>query len=421
MTHLGDLLRWFSGGPDGYMSLTHCMKGDTFWIMLTVILDLSVALGYLLIARHWWENEKLLPASHAKQALVTMKRIFLICGTCGYLFIPIKMFWPAWRLYDIFMVGLVFFTWRYALNARQLRVVYHELGRTKQLAFELEESRAESKRKSFFLNAISHDLRTPLNGLMLQADLADMSASTQDLESLRESLQEIKACARTTADLLGSFLELGRLDWSDHSSRVTRFSLIELMNPVLGVSRPLAERKGLEVRLEAPSGVHFLTDRVKLERILQNLVGNGIKFTEKGRVEVIISTSGRDAVIEIVDTGVGIPADQKTTIFDEFYQVNNSERDSSKGFGLGLSIAPTPGPSARRRSRRRERGRPGQPVHRDPPGDRRRPPSGQLEPSPPERSDLGGPGLRVNRPTVSVRLSRAVRDGLAWVIRGPGC
>ena len=91
-----------------------------------------------------------------------MKRIFLFCGTCGYLFIPIKMFWPAWRLYDFFMVALVYLHLAYALNARQLRVVYHELGRTKQLAFELEESRAESQRKSFFLNAISHDLRTPL-------------------------------------------------------------------------------------------------------------------------------------------------------------------------------------------------------------------------------------------------------------------
>ncbi len=192
-----------------------------------------MALGYILIARHWWENEKLLPASHAKLALGNMKRIFIFCGTCGYLFIPIKMFWPAWRLYDIFMIALVFFTWRYALNARQLRVVYHELGRTKQLAFELEESRAESRRKSFFLNAISHDLRTPLNGLMLQADLAELSVSTQDHESLRESLREIKACARTTADLLSSFLELGKLDWSDDPSRESRFLLADLVQHIL--------------------------------------------------------------------------------------------------------------------------------------------------------------------------------------------
>jgi signal transduction histidine kinase len=339
MNPLGDLYRWLAGGPDGYMNLVHCMNDDTFWISLTVLLDLAVAFGYVLIAHHWWQNEKALPKCQAKVALGQMKRIFLFCGTCGYLFIPIKMFWPAWRLYDFVMIGLVFFTWRYALNARQLRVVYHELGRSKQLAYELEESKAESKRKSFFLNAISHDLRTPLNGLMLQAELAEMSASGGDVESLRDSLREIKACARTTADLLASFLELGRLDWSDDSSREIRFDLAELIAQLASAARPLADMKDVEIRAEPPSGIYLVTDRLKLERILQNLLGNGVKFTERGRVEVIVKPSGRDLTIEVSDTGVGIPEAQLETIFDEFYQVNNSERDRGKGFGLGLSIA----------------------------------------------------------------------------------
>jgi signal transduction histidine kinase len=339
MNLLDDLFHWLAGGRDGYMSLVHCMNGDTFWITLTVLLDVAVALGYALIAHHWWRNEQSLPKCQAKVALGQMKRIFIFCGTCGYLFIPIKMIWPAWRLYDFFMIALVFFTWRYALNARQLRVVYHELGRSKQLAYELEESKAESKRKSFFLNAVSHDLRTPLNGLMLQAELADLNIEMGDIESLRESLREIKASARTTADLLGSFLELGRLDWSDDSSRESHFPMAELLGQVANAARPLAERKGVEIRVEVPSGLHFVTDRVKLERILQNLLGNGVKFTERGRVEVIVSTTGRDATIEVVDTGVGIPPAQQASIFEEFYQLNNSERDSSKGFGLGLAIA----------------------------------------------------------------------------------
>src|SRR5262249_37817941 len=156
----------------------------------------------------------------------------------------------------------------------------------------------------------SHDLRTPLNGLMLQADLAEMSASTQDAESLRESLREIKASARTTADLLGSFLELARLDWSDDSNRESRFSVAESIAQVVDSARPLAEGKGLVIGWDCPPGLHFRSDRVKLERILQNLVSNGVKFTERGRVEVIVRTSGRDAVIHVVDTGVGIPQAQ---------------------------------------------------------------------------------------------------------------
>jgi signal transduction histidine kinase len=339
MSVFGDLIRWFSGGTDGYMSLIHCMKGDTFWITLTVILDLAVALGYVLIARHWWENEKLLPASQAKLALGSMKRIFLFCGMCGYLFIPIKMFWPAWRLYDLFMIALVFFTWRYALNARQLRVVYHELGRNKQLAYELEESRVQSRRKSFFLNAISHDLRTPLNGLMLQADLAELSVSSDDIESLRESLREIKACARTTADLLGSFLELGRIDWSDDPCRESRFLLSELIDQVVDRGRSVAQTKQLELKIKTHPDLYLRTDRLKLERILQNLVGNGIKFTEKGSITVAVDATGRDAILHVIDTGPGIPAEQLETIFEEFYQAYNCERDSTKGFGLGLAIS----------------------------------------------------------------------------------
>ena len=336
---LGDVLRWFSGGSNPYMSLVHCMRGDTFWISLTVTLDLAVAAGYLLIARHWGHNEKALPASPAKLALGNMKQIFLFCGTCGYLFIPIKLYWPAWRLYDGFMVALVFFTWRYALNARQLRVVYHELSRTGQLAFELEELRAESKRKTFFLNAVSHDLRTPLNGLMLQAELAELSVKTDDVETLRESLREIKACARTTADLLGSFLELGRLDWSDDSNRESSFPIADLIAQVVNSARPSAEAKKIDLRIDCPEHLLFRTDRVKLERILQNLVVNGVKFTEQGRVEVVVKSTGRDAVLLVNDTGVGISEKQRETIFEEFYQVNNCERDSTKGFGLGLSIA----------------------------------------------------------------------------------
>ncbi len=339
MNLFGDLLRWFSGGPDGYMSLHHCLKGDTFWIALTVILDVAVALGYVMIARHWWVNEKSLPESQAKRALGDMKRIFLFCGTCGYLFIPIKMFWPAWRLYDISLIVLVYVTWQYAFNARHLRVVYHELGRTKQLALELEESRAESRRKSFFLNAVSHDMRTPLNGLMLQAELAELSLSADDPESMTEALREIKACARTTANLLGSFLELGRLDWSEEPAHPSRFPLIELVSEVNGAARVTAEPKGLALRCDVPAGLQLRTDRLKLERILQNLVGNAVKFSEKGFVEISARDTGGDVEITVTDTGVGIPADLQATIFDEFFQVANSERDSSKGFGLGLSIA----------------------------------------------------------------------------------
>src|SRR5437764_937790 len=202
---------WFTN--DGkYNTLFHCMSGDVLWVAITVALDLAVASGYIVIARHWWQNSRGLPDSPAKRALGTIRNIFVFCGICGYLFIPVKMFWPAWRLYDIVMAFLVYFTWKYALKAKDLKVVYNALDRSERLAAELAETRQEAKRKSFFLNAVSHDLRTPLNGLVLQTEVATMAAADLDRELLQSSLAEIKASAKAAAELLNTFLELGRLD-----------------------------------------------------------------------------------------------------------------------------------------------------------------------------------------------------------------
>jgi signal transduction histidine kinase len=336
-----DFLSWFAGGRDGYMTLAHCMNHDTFWIALTVVLDLAVALGYVLIALHWWHNERRLEESPAKGALRSMKNIFLLCGICGYVFIPVKMVWPAWRLYDGFVAILVYFTWRYAFQARNLGVVYSELGRAHQLAVDLEETREESRRKSFFLNAVSHDLKTPLNGLMLQAELAELSLAgdNPDHESIRDAMIEIRSCARTTADLLNSFMEIGRLDWSESPTVPVPLELVELLRSVVARHRTPAEQKGLVLLCQAPSRMIVASDRMKLERILSNLVDNAVKFTKTGSVELVVETRSTDVAIHVSDTGEGIAVEDQSAIFSDFFQVHNQERDSRKGFGLGLAIA----------------------------------------------------------------------------------
>src|SRR6266566_598994 len=127
MDWLHSLSAWFTGGSHQYMPLFHCMGHDTFWVALTVTLDVLVAAGYAVITMHWWRNQRTLPPSPARSALGNMRNIFAFCGICGYLFIPIKMVWPAWRLYDFFMLFLAYTTWRYAWNARDLKVIYNEL------------------------------------------------------------------------------------------------------------------------------------------------------------------------------------------------------------------------------------------------------------------------------------------------------
>ena len=336
---IGRVFEWFSGGHPGYMPLLHCMNHDRLWVAITLLLDFSVAGGYILIAKHWWVNERDLAEGAPKQALRNLKNIFVFCGICGYLFIPIKMVWPAWRLYDMFLAVLSYYTWRFAWNAGDLKVVYKELGRSAQLAEDLEASRAESRGKSYFLNAVSHDLRTPLNGLVLHTELVEMSLQSDDRESLRESLAEIKAGALVTANLLDHFLELGRIDWSQDEVKIQQFAASEAISALHALFQVDADRRGLALNLVASTDLAIRTDRSKLDRILMNLVANGLKFTTSGGVTVVAQAQGADLSVIVEDTGQGIPPEHQARIFDEFYQVENEERDRRKGFGLGLAIA----------------------------------------------------------------------------------
>ena len=334
-------LDWFTGGSaHPYMRLADCMAGDWTWIAITVGLDLAVATGYALIALHWWKNSRLVPSdSPPKRALDRIRNIFIFCGLCGYIFIPIKMVWPAWRLYDLFMLVLAYYTWRYALEARGLKVLYSEFSRSEKLASDLKASQEQSQRKSAFLNAIGHDLRTPLNGMTLHADLAVISAETGDAETLKNSLSEIKASAAATSELLNRFLELGRIDWSSEPNRVEDAPLSRVLAGVAATHEPAIRAKGLTWSVTGGSDLLLRTDRLKLERILNNLISNAVKFTDRGGVSITVEAKASDLRIDVADSGVGMAADQRQCLFDEFFQLRNHERDRAKGFGLGLAIS----------------------------------------------------------------------------------
>jgi len=331
-------LDWFTGNG-AYMRLDHCMAHDWPWITLTVALDLGVAAGYALIAVHWWKNQKRVPDSPAKKALGNLRNIFLFCGLCGYLFIPIKMQWPAWRLYDMFMIVLVYFTWRYAWSAKDLKVVFSELNRSKQLEHELDVSRAETKRKSFFLNAISHDLRTPLNGMLLQTSLAEISVENGDRESLKQALSQIRDSALAASEMLNSFLDLGRADHSDRATTKARVVLGDVLKTVIDAQHDQAKARGLSLLAADCNALEIQTDRFKLERILNNLVQNAVKFTSSGSITIAAEANGHDLSIHVSDNGVGIAPEHREMLFQEFFQAHNVERDRTKGFGLGLAIA----------------------------------------------------------------------------------
>jgi signal transduction histidine kinase len=268
-----------------------------------------------------------------------LRRVFVVCGLSASLLVPLRMVWPDWRLYDLVIAWVAAVVWKFALRSGALREVYNELDRAERAARNLQATRDEAEQASNFLRAVAHDLKTPLNGLMLQADLAELSLHADDQETIRLALAEIKEGARRTDDLLESFLELARLDRPDEVLRIESFRVDLLLRDVVERFQPGAAAKGLGLGFDALPAVTLLTDRAKVERVVAKLLENAVKFCHEGAVRLALDLHQTALTIHVTDTGVGIAAEHQNRIFDEFVQVGNIERDSQKGHGLGLAIA----------------------------------------------------------------------------------
>jgi signal transduction histidine kinase len=226
-------------------------------------------------------------------------------------------------------------------------VAFADITVQKSLQRELEIRRREAEetsvRKTRFLAAVSHDIRTPVNAINLMAELirryaADPAVAPQ----IPELAQKLQANARSLVELVSDVLDVARFDSGKVELVESEFALGELLAEECRQLQPLARDKGLELTLEPlERPVWLRTDRVKLARVVSNLVGNAIKFTDSGSVRVSVALAPeveRRVLIRVRDTGLGIATEHMTRIFDEFAQVHNPERDRTKGTGLGLAI-----------------------------------------------------------------------------------
>lgn len=211
-----------------------------------------------------------------------------------------------------------------------------------QLLRAAETSEQASRNKTRFLSAVSHDLRTPVNALSLQAAwLRHLVQRDSEPDSeLALLAEEIRLASSNLIELVHDLLELSMFDSGVHEYHITDFSLDGWLNSTLTPLRLTASDKGLDFSWRVDrAGRTIRGDRIKLGRVLVNLAGNAVKFTEKGGVEVVagVDSAGR-LVLTVTDTGPGIPEDQRPRVFDEFAQLRNPERDRTKGTGLGLAI-----------------------------------------------------------------------------------
>lgn len=197
--------------------------------------------------------------------------------------------------------------------------------------------------KSDFLATMSHELRTPLNSIL---GFSDVLAAAENLDERQQRyLRNIQNSGRDLLALINDILDLAKIDAGRMELHVSEFSLYDLIERLVSMMRPIAEKKNIDLISASDPGIPLLRqDSGKLQQILYNLLSNAVKFTpEGGRVRVAAQRID-DGMLELVveDTGVGIALEDQETIFEKFRQ-GNTRRNSAltrefAGTGLGLSI-----------------------------------------------------------------------------------
>ena len=200
----------------------------------------------------------------------------------------------------------------------------------------LEEARKASESKSRFLAAASHDLRQPLHALTMFLGTLSFHVSTDDAKRL---LRRIKETTVVLEEQFNSLLDLSKFDVGAVQAEIAP---LQTKTSLLIASMPDAcgaEARAKQVTLVASTNeVLAKSDAILIARVIRNLVSNAVKYTASGSITVSAEIVDADVVIDVVDTGPGIPHDQQTRIFEEYVQLANPARQRRHGVGLGLAI-----------------------------------------------------------------------------------
>ena len=231
---------------------------------------------------------------------------------------------------------------------RELEVQKQELtaqaGELTQQNTELEMQKRQldeaNRLKSSFLSNMSHELRTPLNSVIALSGVLTRRLAGVIPEEEHGYLDVIGRNGKHLLALINDILDLSRIEAGREEVAPARFGLRALVADVVAMVEPQSREKGLALVNGVPEGLpEIVSDADKCRHIFQNLIGNAIKFTDSGSVEVTARQEGGEICVAVRDTGIGIPEDQLAHIFEEFRQADNSASRKYGGTGLGLTIA----------------------------------------------------------------------------------
>ncbi len=212
--------------------------------------------------------------------------------------------------------------------------------KAEELAIQKEKAEDSTRLKSQFLASMSHELRTPMNSILglteLILDKAQMSGKN------RERLEVVLKSGKRLMSLINDILDLSKIEAGKMEIREEDLLLEEIIEEVSNTATPLALEKGLSFNVKRNCNTRFIinTDRGRVTQVLINLIGNAIKFTQKGKIELSVSFNQEKMLLfSISDTGIGISDEDKKIIFEEFRQIDGTTTRKYSGTGLGLAIS----------------------------------------------------------------------------------
>lgn len=197
-----------------------------------------------------------------------------------------------------------------------------------------------SQLKTNFLSNMSHELRTPLNSVIALSGVLNRRLANQIPKEEYSYLEVIERNGKHLLELINDILDISRIEAGFEDIEITKFNANKLIAEVVSMIQPQAEQKNIKLLHSAGDLALLITsDADKCRHILQNLIGNAVKFTEKGKVEITAGQSGNNIMIKVTDTGIGISENHLSHIFDKFRQADGSTSRRFGGTGLGLAIA----------------------------------------------------------------------------------
>jgi PAS domain S-box-containing protein len=194
--------------------------------------------------------------------------------------------------------------------------------------------------KSQFLANISHEFRTPLNAILGYTHMLLYGVTGAISEPQRKSLTRIDSNSRHLLALINDILDITRIEAGRMPLNLTRFRVTDLIDEVMSELEPIIRRSNLAVTTKTRSLPMVKTDRQKVKQVVLNLLSNALKFTPSGSVTIATTVDSKAGLVGIIvrDTGVGIPEESQSKIFEDFRQLDNSPTRGYGGTGLGLSI-----------------------------------------------------------------------------------